>query len=110
MTTQTQPLSPADLAEHRLYICKALIAGQQCQIRSHFEEKWTDYNIHRCAGLLFSNSHLDYLRVRIKPEQRKVWVGWMLNGAILVDNENTKAKASLEHHILAWTEVLEPAE
>lgn len=65
-------MTPEELKWHRREICAALIDGKQCQMM--VTGQWTDQNPQTAACNLFSDWKPEF--IRIKPEPRKLWVGW----------------------------------
>lgn len=66
-------MTTEELKAHRRAICEALIEGKQCQIRV-FDE-WCDHDADSIAANLFRSPSRIH-SIRIKPEPRKVWIGW----------------------------------
>jgi hypothetical protein len=65
-------MTTEELKAHQLTICKALIDGKQCQVKT--EGIWVDSHTSSVAYELFAATK--FHDVRIKPEPRKVWVKW----------------------------------
>ena len=65
-------MNTEELKAHQLTICKALIEGKQCQYIDK-EGNWKDGLAFFVASILFDDTAGE---IRIKPEPRKVWIGW----------------------------------
>ena len=70
-------MNPDELKAHRRAICEALIEGKQCQI--HYSGSWVDQSAETIACNLFRPDG-GSMEIRIKPEPRKVWIGWPITG------------------------------
>ena len=101
-------MTTEELKAHRLTICKALIEGKQCQYHSLQEDIWVEHCRVNIARALFASEEGAHL-VRIKPEPRKVWLGWPANPKhvvpYIVENENGKC---LYDSTVKWQLVEEP--
>jgi len=66
-------MTTEELKAHRRAIFNALNEGKRCQIM--ISNQWSDWKAEVVACNLFSPSWKPEF-IRIKPEPRKVWVGW----------------------------------
>ena len=66
-------MTTEELKAHRRAICAALIEGITVQVKDNEGEWGEGVDASVPALWLFDGRHE---RVRIKPEPRKVWVGW----------------------------------
>lgn len=72
-------MTTEELKAHRRAICEALIEGKQCQLYNCGQ--WLD----RPADVVCTSLWIDSWKpehIRIKPEPRKVWVGWPKTGPL----------------------------
>jgi hypothetical protein len=99
-------MTSEELKSHRRAICEALIEGKQGQIKqnNHPITGWIDSPAHNCAMWLF-HDWATY-SVRIKPEPRKCWVGWLKNGFALASDR----KDLNDPDVVKWQEVTEASE
>ena len=98
-------MTTEELKAHRRAICEALIEGKQCQMM--VTGQWTDQNPQTAACNLFSDWKPEC--IRIKPEPRKVWIGWHSIGQFYAESE--EGKAEFEKHWpspVKWQLVEEP--
>lgn len=65
-------MTTEELKANRRAICEALIEGKQCQYINK-EGIWNDGAAFFVASILFDDIAE---QIRIKPEPRKVWIGW----------------------------------
>jgi len=66
-------MTTEELKAHRRAICEALIEGKQCQVLVY--GNWVDQHTQTVACRLFNEPSMSEA-IRIKPEPRKVWIGW----------------------------------
>ena len=66
-------MTTEELKAHRRAICEALIEGKQCQVLVY--GNWVDQHTQTVACRLFNEPSISEA-IRIKPEPRKVWIGW----------------------------------
>ena len=102
-------MTTEELKAHRRAICEALIEGKQCQHRLINEEDWMEQRPSYIASVLFASDE-SAQRIRIKPEPRKVWVGW--RGAeyvpIFAEDEEAFRYMSNKYPSYNWQLVEEP--
>ena len=98
-------MTTEELKAHRRSICEALIEGKQCQLYNCGQ--WLD----RPADVVCTSLWIDSWKpeyIRIKPEPRKVWVGWHGSGQCLVPNEHGKSYHEKQWGKVKWQLVEEP--
>jgi hypothetical protein len=96
-----------ELKAHRRAICEALIEGKQCQLYNCGQ--WLD----RPADVVCTSLWIDSWKpehIRIKPEPRKVWVGWRGPECfpILAETEESFRYMSNKYPHFNWQLVEEP--
>ena len=79
-------MTTEELKAHRRAICEALIEGKQCQV--FFNGKWEEWSACTVAFRLFEPTPT--YDIRIKPEPRKVWIGWHEECAVVAQNDDVK--------------------
>ena len=89
-------MTTEELKAHRRAICEALIEGRQCQVLVY--GNWVDQHTQTVACRLFNEPSISEA-IRIKPEQRKVWIGWHSIGQHFATSD--EGKAEFEKH---WPE------
>ena len=101
-------MTTEELKAHRRAICEALIEGKQCQ--ALFPAGWFDCQPETAAAWVFrSEKHAE--DVRIKPEPRKVWIGWPKDKSNLSNWVTTKNPSEFEDAFIVqhnWQLVEEP--
>ncbi len=102
-------MTTEELKAHRRAICEALIEGKQCQYHSLQEDIWVEHCRVNIARALFASEEGAH-QVRIKPEPRKVWVGW--RGAeyvpVFAEDEESFRYMSNKYPAYNWQLVEEP--
>jgi hypothetical protein len=102
-------MTTEELKAHRRAICEALIEGKQCQYHLFSTDDWVEQRTSDIASALFASEE-GAQRVRIKPEPRKVWVGW--RGAeytpVFAEDEELFRYMSNKYPEYSWQLVEEP--
>jgi len=101
-------MTTEELKAHRQAIFNALNEGKRCQIM--ISNQWSDWKAEVVACNLFSPSWKPEF-IRIKPEPRKVWIGWPKDKSNLSNWVTTKNQSEFEDAFIVqynWQLVEEP--
>jgi hypothetical protein len=99
-------MTPEELKAHRRKICEALIEGKRVEYRRAGVDHWSPLSIDAAEKFFNWIEGSELYSLRIKPQPRQCWVGWLKNGEVISRDEN---KDTLEkyHGPVKWQLVVE---